>query len=120
MSDGSAEKAKEEVRIMFIDAGIHRRWHFTKYGYYKLYGENRYWLAFFTQVIASIIFVLAVLNLIFIVKNQDTSQQSILFAMLALASALQTISEFFVGDYKSSGKMLIGAIIFTYIYFNFF
>lgn len=120
MSDDSAEKAKEEVRIMFVNAGIHRRWHFTKYGYYKLYGENRYWLAFASQVIALILFIMAIFNIIFIVKNQDTSNQSVLFALFALASIIQTISEFSVGDYKSSGKMLIGAVIFTYIYLNFF
>ncbi|MBE0420189.1 hypothetical protein EI165_08635 [Pseudoalteromonas nigrifaciens] len=108
--------AKEELRDQFFQSGIQQRWHFTKYGYYKLYGENRFWLAFITQVIAALIFVIALINIVVMVVNKDVSNQESIITMLALSASIQTISEFFVGDYMSSAKMFIGAATLTYIY----
>ncbi|MGP4944050.1 hypothetical protein [Pseudoalteromonas nigrifaciens] len=111
---------KDRVKIAFEEAGIHPRWHFTKYGYYKLYGGNKFWLAHIAQVFASLFFVLAIANLIYMVVGKNTANVDSLLFMFGSSAYAQTMSDFFVGDYKSSGKMLLGAALCTYIYLVFF
>ena len=110
----------KKIKKMFIEANIPRRLHFTKLGYFKLYRDTKYWYSHYIQVIAFIALCIAIYFLVIIVLNKSPEYQEATFRCFAIAASLQCGSEFLVGDFKSSAKMLLGAFCFAFICFYFF
>lgn len=105
----------EKMKQLFLESGINKRWHFTKYGYYKLFRLERFLIAHLFQLCAFFALMFSMLTLFVSLYTEATGFQMRVLLGFAIASLTQAISELFVGEYIRSGKLLLGFLVFTYI-----
>lgn len=105
----------EQIKELFIDSGIHKRWHFTKYGYYKLLGSERFLFAHILQLVATIAVILSVITLGVGVYSEMAGFQSRVLIGFTVASLCQSISELLAGEFMVFGKLFLAFLVFIYI-----
>ncbi|RZD19678.1 hypothetical protein [Pseudoalteromonas sp. MEBiC 03485] len=105
----------EKIKELFIDSGIHKRWHFTKYGYYKLFGSERFLFAHLLQLVATIAVVFSIFSLGVGVYSEVAGFQARVLFGFTVASLCQSISELIVGNFVLFGKLILAFLVFIYI-----
>lgn len=109
----------DEMKQAFIDAGIKRHLHFTKLGYYKLYGDSRFLYGHYLQIIALIAFVLSIYYVCRFVSSQQPEFVTLIFNSLFWSTLSFSLSEILVRNYLSGLKILTLSAAVAYINFNF-
>lgn len=114
------DKQKNDVTALFEQSDIPRHWWHTKYGYFLLYRESRFFLALFAQLIFVIALLFGSVNLIQVYALERTGLTSIIVTSFFVASIANGISELLIYNFKEGFYWLGISAAFYFVVYQFY